>query len=557
MQRDSSRQRGASRSPSHNRKGAQAESSIYLPFRYGGMVPYCQILAIDQLERRFVGPIERLFRQADIQLHIYQMPQSSVGPQDIKRLIMEGVQAVIFLKKHHQESGMVTLQVFDPETKVGDEKVDYDEYQLLEPRDAVEIVRRHKDLRKKALEARESPETKDAREEQPHPRRVRSPEPPKTPTRKPSDAQGNQVSSMPPPPPVPPVPPAIPVAPQYPAPPPAAPPMAPPALPLPPSSPAMQPVAQVQAGGLNPALLSMLAGVQTGATNAMNSGTNLLQLLSLMQSIPPQLLQQFTQAGMMNMMPQGNANLAVSLPGFSQAQAQLTSQGILTTTPTSFAPMHSSPMPHPLTPAASLPTSTGGYNTQVLPQPLAPQQAPQTTQQHQHQHQHQQPQVQQVQQAQQVQQQQQVPPPTHQQTTRPSEGKEPEPPVAQSPSQNNQSSSRVADILKQLAQLQKQGPAQRYMQLLRSVTSIRRSVWNGKVYLSPLRPQARFYTESANQSQQNSRQALHRAQMRYLMCFIVGWTGSEFAHTLYKRYQADEKDEVPVDETSGAESDTK
>ncbi|KAG0222087.1 hypothetical protein BGW41_006218 [Actinomortierella wolfii] len=397
------------------------------------------------------------------------MPQNSVGPQDIKRLIMEGVQAVIFLKKHHQESGMVTLQVFDPEAKVGDEKIGCDEYQQLEPRDAVEIVRRHKELRKKILEAREQQENKETREELARTRRARSPEPPRTYTRKASDSQGNHAPSMLPPPPTPPTPPAPPSLP-------AAPPqystpvaqLALPAIPMQPTTSTMQPAAQVQAAGLNSALLSMLTGAQPMAPNTMGPGANLLQLLSLMQNIPPQLLQQLTQAqaGMMSMMPQANATPVTTMPGFSQAQ--MTPQGILTTVPASLSSTQPSSMPHPLAPVSSLATSVNGYVTQTPSQPSAPQQAPQPTQQF----------SQQQQQQQQLQQQpSQPPPPPQQQQQAPQssiplhqaapqqsqsvEGKEAEAPVAQSPSQSNQNNSRVADILKQLALLQKQSPTQR------------------------------------------------------------------------------------------------
>ncbi|KAH7029162.1 uncharacterized protein B0I36DRAFT_128942 [Microdochium trichocladiopsis] len=127
------------RSPSPRRR-QDSESSLDIPRRYGSEVPDVQFLLLQEVERDFVGWVQRAF--SDVGLRVDVMFLNPRFPRDavIQRQIIEGVHAVTELDFRAQQYGRIPLQVFD--RSAGRDKVRFDQYQDLEPHIAAQLVAR-------------------------------------------------------------------------------------------------------------------------------------------------------------------------------------------------------------------------------------------------------------------------------------------------------------------------------------------------------------------------------------------------------------------------------
>ncbi|KAI1759902.1 hypothetical protein GGR53DRAFT_115152 [Hypoxylon sp. FL1150] len=160
--RDSSRgyyddfsSRGRSRSPDYGRRDSghyrrrspspyrrHSEAELNLPRRYGGEVPDVQFLLIHDVGRDFISWVERAFIGQGLRVQV--MFLSPHYPRDavIHRQALEGVHAVVELDYRAQQTGFISLQVFD--RSAGRDNVRYDQYQDLDPNVAASLVTRTK-----------------------------------------------------------------------------------------------------------------------------------------------------------------------------------------------------------------------------------------------------------------------------------------------------------------------------------------------------------------------------------------------------------------------------
>jgi hypothetical protein len=86
--------------------------------------PFCQILVLDDLDRNFVGFVEGALKRAQITVEAMALPPHVQIRTAVLQKIREGVRAVIFLERKHEQYGRVSLQVFEP--RVGDTGVKFE-----------------------------------------------------------------------------------------------------------------------------------------------------------------------------------------------------------------------------------------------------------------------------------------------------------------------------------------------------------------------------------------------------------------------------------------------
>ncbi|KAI1771007.1 hypothetical protein F4818DRAFT_430875 [Hypoxylon cercidicola] len=148
--------RGRSRSPSYGRRDSNhyrrrspspyrrqsSEADLNLPRRYGGEVPDVQFLLLHEVGRDFISWVERAFTHQNLRVQV--MFLSPHYPRDavIHRQALEGVHAVVELDYKSQQTGFISLQVFD--RSAGHNNVRYDQYQDLDPNVAASLVTRTK-----------------------------------------------------------------------------------------------------------------------------------------------------------------------------------------------------------------------------------------------------------------------------------------------------------------------------------------------------------------------------------------------------------------------------
>ncbi|KAI0179689.1 hypothetical protein GGR52DRAFT_528026 [Hypoxylon sp. FL1284] len=150
--------RGRSRSPGYGRRDSDqyrrrspspgpyrpysSEADLNLPRRYGADVPDVQFLLLQEVGRDFIGWVERAFMGQNLRVQV--MFLSPHYPRDavIHRQAIEGVHAVVELDYRAQQTGVISLQVFD--RSAGQDRIRYDQYQDLDPNVAASLVNRTK-----------------------------------------------------------------------------------------------------------------------------------------------------------------------------------------------------------------------------------------------------------------------------------------------------------------------------------------------------------------------------------------------------------------------------
>ncbi|KAL7619440.1 nuclear polyadenylated RNA-binding protein 3 [Parahypoxylon ruwenzoriense] len=148
--------RGRSRSPSYGRRDSghyrrrspspyrrhPSEADLDIPRRYGGDIPDVQFLLLQEVERGFVSWAERAFVNQGLKVHVIFLNPHFPRDAVIQRQVMEGVHAVVELDFRAQQSGSISLQVFD--RSAGRDNVRYDQYRDLDPSIAAQLVTRAK-----------------------------------------------------------------------------------------------------------------------------------------------------------------------------------------------------------------------------------------------------------------------------------------------------------------------------------------------------------------------------------------------------------------------------
>ncbi|KAI1097843.1 hypothetical protein F4804DRAFT_147837 [Jackrogersella minutella] len=150
--------RGRSRSPSYGRRDSgpghyrrrspspyhrqPSEVELDIPRRYGGDIPDVQFLLLQEVERDFVSWVERSFLDQGLKVQVMFLHPHFPREAVIQRQVMEGVYAVVELDYRSQQSGTISLQVFNRSS--GRDNVRYDQYQDLNPSIAAQLVGRVK-----------------------------------------------------------------------------------------------------------------------------------------------------------------------------------------------------------------------------------------------------------------------------------------------------------------------------------------------------------------------------------------------------------------------------
>ncbi|KAI1370825.1 hypothetical protein F4677DRAFT_341565 [Hypoxylon crocopeplum] len=155
-QYDDHSSRGRSRSPGHGKRDLghyrhrstspyrrhPSEVDLDIPRRHGGEVPDVQFLLLQEVEREFVSWVEHAFVSQGLKVHVMFLHPRFPREVVIQRQVREGVHALIELDYRAQQSGTISLQVFDRSNGLGN--VRYDEYQNLDPNVAAQLVIRAK-----------------------------------------------------------------------------------------------------------------------------------------------------------------------------------------------------------------------------------------------------------------------------------------------------------------------------------------------------------------------------------------------------------------------------
>ncbi|KAI1407300.1 hypothetical protein F5Y13DRAFT_175248 [Hypoxylon sp. FL1857] len=137
--RDSGHYRRRSPSPYHHRP---SEPDLGIPRRYGGDVPDVQFILIQEVEREFVSWVERAFIEQGLKVHVMFLHPHFPREAVVQRQVMEGVHAVVELDFRAQQTGTISLQVFNRSS--GRDNVRYDQYRDLNPAIAAQLVGRAK-----------------------------------------------------------------------------------------------------------------------------------------------------------------------------------------------------------------------------------------------------------------------------------------------------------------------------------------------------------------------------------------------------------------------------
>ncbi|KAI1805827.1 hypothetical protein F4811DRAFT_513698 [Daldinia bambusicola] len=139
--RDSNYYRRRSPSPNPYRRHP-SEVELDIPRRYGGDIPDVQFLLLQEVERNFVGWAERAFLSQGLRVQVMFLNPHFPREAVIQRQVMEGVHAVVELDFRAQQTGLISLQVFN--RSGGRDNVRYDQYQDLDPNIAAQLVSRAK-----------------------------------------------------------------------------------------------------------------------------------------------------------------------------------------------------------------------------------------------------------------------------------------------------------------------------------------------------------------------------------------------------------------------------
>lgn len=132
------RDRRYGRSPSPRR--SDMDDDLPLPRRAPQDVPEVQVIVIDNLDREFIGWVEKAFASRGIRVAVLLLSPRLDEQAVVKRQILEGVLAVSKLTRLSQGTGKIDLQIFD--RRAGQSNVRFEEYSNLDPSTCAELVLR-------------------------------------------------------------------------------------------------------------------------------------------------------------------------------------------------------------------------------------------------------------------------------------------------------------------------------------------------------------------------------------------------------------------------------
>jgi nuclear polyadenylated RNA-binding protein 3 len=118
------------------------DDDLPLPKRNPRDVPDVQIIVLDTLDRDFISWVEQAFTARGVRADVLLLSPRLSEQAVVRRQIVEGVIAVVKLKRQNQDIGKISLQIFDRRNGVAN--VTFEEYDGLEPNIAVELVLRAK-----------------------------------------------------------------------------------------------------------------------------------------------------------------------------------------------------------------------------------------------------------------------------------------------------------------------------------------------------------------------------------------------------------------------------
>ncbi|KAF7727046.1 putative ATP-dependent RNA helicase DHR1 [Apophysomyces ossiformis] len=130
--------------PSYAREGSSTEEKeLGLPRRYGKDVPIVQLIVWDEIDRGFVRFIEDSFEAQRIPIQTLFLLYGRVSRDIVvKRMITEGVKALLMVERGSDTQRKVYLQVFERSEEPGSSNIRFDEYEGISVEDAVIIVQR-------------------------------------------------------------------------------------------------------------------------------------------------------------------------------------------------------------------------------------------------------------------------------------------------------------------------------------------------------------------------------------------------------------------------------
>ncbi|KAF2433750.1 hypothetical protein EJ08DRAFT_676535 [Tothia fuscella] len=139
-----------SRSPPHggyNRRRSpvrrEYEEELLLPRRAPADVPDIQIIVVDEhLNLQFIQWVEAQIKSRGLRVAVLLLKPSLQEDAVLRRQILEGVLAVVRLRRQHEQTVKIPLQIFD--RRAGVDKVQYESYENLDPTIAAELVLRAK-----------------------------------------------------------------------------------------------------------------------------------------------------------------------------------------------------------------------------------------------------------------------------------------------------------------------------------------------------------------------------------------------------------------------------
>jgi hypothetical protein len=145
------RYRARSRSPGYGRNdryGSRAsppradDDDLPLPRRSPADVPDVQIIVQTELSRDFIAWVEQSFTARGVRVGTLRLAPRLNEDAVVKRQILEGVLAVVKLKRANQDSSKIGLTIF--KRKPGMRDVQFEDYDNLDPPICVELVLREK-----------------------------------------------------------------------------------------------------------------------------------------------------------------------------------------------------------------------------------------------------------------------------------------------------------------------------------------------------------------------------------------------------------------------------
>ncbi|KAA8899246.1 hypothetical protein FN846DRAFT_909679 [Sphaerosporella brunnea] len=136
------RSRSRSRSPParyrpRSRSRTPDFDDVPLPKRSADQVPEVQILVSDELDRNFIWWVENAFRSKNLKCDMLFLNPRLQLSAVVKRQVMEGVNAVVFLNRQMQLASTISIQIFDRKDQ---DAASFNQYDNLDPSVAAELV---------------------------------------------------------------------------------------------------------------------------------------------------------------------------------------------------------------------------------------------------------------------------------------------------------------------------------------------------------------------------------------------------------------------------------